>query len=154
MSIISTVIGRLTQDPDLNFSQNGKAYANFSIAVDHNRKNRQTNEWEKTGATFLRVTLWEHMAEDAAEKLRKGQRVIAQGQVVTRFYEDRDGKEGKSLEFSAQEIGPLLDKWAPKDQQPQGGGFGGGQAQSAADPWGGQPKGGGWGAPQGEEPPF
>lgn len=132
MTIQASVTGRLTGDPDLQYGQSGKARATFSIAVNHATKDQQ-GQWQDTGATFLRVTLWEHQAESAAEKLQKGMRVTARGRIETRAYQAQDGSEGKSLEMRVDDIGQALDKYPPKAQnapQPQ---------QPAADPWAAQP---------------
>lgn len=164
MSATSTVVGNITHEPDLQYGQSGKARTTFSIAVNHSRKNRQTDQWEQTGTTFYRVTLWEHQAESAAEHLRKGQRVIAFGRIETRTFQRQDGTEGTSLELNVTEIGPALNKYPPKDQQSQPGGFGSGQ-QPQPDAWSQpQPAQDGWGTPQnsqpaawddgGNEPPF
>ena len=115
MSIQASVTGRITSDPDLQFGQSGKARATFSIAVNHSAKDQQGN-WQDTGATFLRVTLWEHQAEQAAEKLQKGMRVTARGRIETRAYKAQDGTEGTSLEMRVDDIGPALDKYPPKGQ--------------------------------------
>lgn len=152
MTIQASVTGRLTGDPDLQFGQSGKARATFSIAVNHSAKDQQ-GQWQDTGATFLRVTLWEHQAESAAEKLQKGMRVTARGRIETRTYQAQDGTEGKSLEMRVDDIGQALDKYPPKGQnapQPQ---------QPAADPWAAQPatqpqSQGGWDTPQQDEVPF
>ena len=153
---ITTVIGRLTSDPELTFSQQGKAQAKFSIAENHSRKNQQTGQWEEIGATFYRVTLWEHHAEQAAEQLRKGMRVIAHGRTVTRKYTTKDGTEGTSFELNVDDIGPAIDKYPPKGQQQaaQQNNAGWGAQPPAQDPWGaGQPQGGGWDAPT-DKPAF
>ena len=152
MSIQASVTGRITGDPDLQFGQSGKARATFSIAVNHSAKDQQGN-WQDTGATFLRVTLWEHQAEQAAEKLQKGMRVTARGRIETRAYKAQDGSEGTSLEMRVDDIGPALDKYPPKGQhapqQPAQG------QQGQPDPWAAQqPAQGGWGTPQQDEVPF
>lgn len=155
MTIQASVTGRLTGDPDLQYGQSGKARATFSIAVNHATKDQQ-GQWQDSGATFLRVTLWEHQAESSAEKLQKGMRVTARGRIETRAYQAQDGTEGKSLEMRVDDIGQALDKYPPKSQQAQ-------QApqhqQPAADPWGAQPAAqpqsqGGWDTPQQDEVPF
>ena len=152
MSIQASVTGRITSDPDLQFGQSGKARATFSIAVNHSAKDQQGN-WQDTGATFLRVTLWEHQAEQAAEKLQKGMRVTARGRIETRAYKAQDGTEGTSLEMRVDDIGPALDKYPPKGQHapqqpPQA-------AQPQPDPWSTpQPAQGGWDTPAPNEPAF
>lgn len=156
MSTQSSVVGNLTNDPDLQFGQSGKARATFGIAVNHSQKDQQ-GQWQQTGTTFYRVTLWEHLAEQAAEHLRKGQRVIARGRIETRSFTNKDGQEGTSLELRVDDIGPALAKYPPRDQSQSN--FGNpGQQNPSSDPWGGQPQSqqsGGWGTgAQQDEPPF
>ncbi len=153
MTISAHIVGNLVSDPELKFTPNGKAVANTSIAVNHGRKD-DSGQWQQTGATFLRISLWGHQAEEAAEKLRKGQKVQAQGRIETRKYATQQGEERESLEMQVFEIGPVLAKFPPKDQQSSG--LSGGQQQSgwgtqpAGDTWGGTPSdGGSWGTPGG-----
>lgn len=151
MSIIASVVGRLTADPDLRFVPSGKAVANLNIAVNHRKKDQQ-GDWHDSGTTFLRVSLWEHQAEQAAEHLRKGQLVQARGRIETREYE-KDGEKRTSLELLVDDIGPVIQKYPPRDQSQSN--FGNpGQQNPSSDPWGGQPaQGGGWDAPR-DEPAF
>ena len=165
MSITAHVVGNLVSDPEIKFTPSGKAVASTSIAINHGRKD-QSGQWQDTGVTFLRISMWDHLAEEAAEKLRKGQKVQVQGRIETRAFE-KDGEQRTSLEMQVFEIGPVLAKFPPKDQRQGGqsqGGFAGGQPQSggwgqqppAQSGWGGgQPSGGGWDTPAqgGSEPP-
>lgn len=143
MSIQAAVTGRLTGDPELRFTPGGKAVAQLSIAVNHRKKN-QSGEYEDSGATFLRASLWEYQAEQAAELLRKGQLVTARGRIETRFYKTKDGTEGSSLEMQVDDIGPAIPRFAPKNSTAPastGGGWG-----SSTDSWGGDTSSGGsWG---------
>lgn len=158
MSIQASITGRLTGDPELRWTPGGKAVASLSIAVNHRRKN-QAGEYEDSGTTFLRASLWEYQAEQAADQLRKGQLVTARGRIETRTWTDKDGQQRDSLELQVDDIGAVIAKYPPKGQsQPASspGGFGG-APQSQSDPWGGQPSGGGWDTPsaaQSDSPPF
>lgn len=151
MTIQASVVGRLTSDPDLKFTQSGKAVANLTIAVNHRKKDQQGN-YQDSGATFLRVSLWEHQAEQAAEHLRKGQLVQARGRIETRQYE-KDGETRTSLEMQVDDIGQLIQKYPPRDHSQSGYGNPG-QQNPSADPWGSQPQSqqGGW--ETSDEPPF
>lgn len=147
-----TVIGNIGS-AELKFTQSGKAALNLSLAENHRRKNPQTNEWEDTGTSWYRATLWEEQAELAADQLQKGTRVIVTGTPVTRTYTTQQGEERESREILVNAIGPAIPKRKPQDQQ--GGGFGGGQAQQpAADPWGQPSSGGDWGTPSNGQPAF
>lgn len=114
-----TLIGRATADAELRFTSGGKAVATLNVADNHRRKDG--NEWVDDGTTFYRVTAWEHLAEQMAEHVKRGQRVIVVGEVRNREYE-RDGEKRRSLEIRAYEIGPALDKYPPR---------------TADDPWAG-----------------
>lgn len=153
-----TIIGNLTADPDLRFTQAGIPVASFTIASTPRRFNRQTNEWEDEEALFMRCSLWRDAAENLAESLEKGARVIAQGRLKQRSFTDREGNNRISIELDVDEIGPSV-KYATakpnKIDRRGGGGFGGGASQGG---YGGPPQGqggygygpqGGQGAPQG-----
>ena len=177
---VITVVGNITDDPELRFTPSGAAVANFTVASTPRTMNKQTNEWEDGEALFLRCSIWRQAAENVAESLQKGARVIVQGRLKARTWETREGEKRTSFEVDVDEIGPSL-KWATakvtRAQRSSGGGGygggapqGGGQPQSA--PWatsapqgGGQAgPGGAGGAPQGDpwaapgagndEPPF
>lgn len=105
-----TVIGTLVADPDLRFTPSGAAVANFTIAANARRLNKQTNEWEDGDATFLRCNLWRQAAENVAESLTRGMRVIAVGTLKQRQYE-KDGEKRSSFELEVDEVGPST-KWA------------------------------------------
>ena len=165
-----TVIGNLTADPELRFTQSGVAVASFTIASTPRKFNRQTNEWEDEEALFMRCSIWREAAEHASESLEKGSRVIAQGRLKQRSFTDREGNNRTSIELDVDEVGPSL-KYATArvqkvDRRQQGGGFGGGAPQGnvpgypqqgqqpqQGNPWGGQPQQApqqGQGAPQGQ----
>lgn len=173
---VITVVGNLTDDPELRFTPNGAAVANFTIASTPRTFNRQTSTWEDGDALFLRCSVWRQAAESVAESLQRGMRVIAQGRLRQRSYETREGEKRTVIEMEVDEIGPSLRFATAKVTRTQrsggggGGGFGGGGAQGGNDPWatpaggGGAPQGGNapagndpWGAPAGppaDEPPF
>lgn len=162
---VITVIGNLTADPELRFTPSGSAVANFTIASTPRTFDRQTNEWKDGDTLFLRASVWREAAENVAESLTKGMRVVAQGRLKMREYE-RDGQKRTSTELEVDEIGPSLKYASAKVTRTQrssngGGQPGGGNQQSApaADPWGklgGQQQNanGGWGNPGADEPPF
>jgi single-strand DNA-binding protein len=176
---VITVVGNITDDPELRFTPSGAAVANFTVASTPRTMNRQTNEWEDGEALFLRCSIWRQAAENVAESLQKGARVIVQGRLKARTWETREGEKRTSFELDVDEIGPSL-RWATakvtrasrSGGQGGGGGYSGGGGQQAGgqpDPWatsgpqgGGQQSGGGtpandpWAAPGAgnDEPPF
>jgi single-strand DNA-binding protein len=150
-----TVIGNLTDDPELKFTPSGAAVANFTVASTPRTFDRQTNEWKDGDALFLRCAAWRQMAENVAESLQKGQRVMVTGALKIRNFERQDGSKGTSVEINVEEVGPSL-KWATakvtKASRSGGGGgdMGGGQG-GGANPWSQQPAAGsaqGGAAPQ------
>jgi single-strand DNA-binding protein len=177
---IITVVGNLTDDPELRFTPSGAAVANFTVASTPRTFDKNSNEWVDGEAMFLRCSIWRQAAENVAESLQRGMRVVVQGRLKARSYEDREGQKRTVFEIEVDEIGPSLKFATAKvnrtSRQGGGGGYsGGGQAAGASqggqsspadDPWatpapaGGQ--GGGnaaadpWGAPgvANEEPPF
>jgi single-strand DNA-binding protein len=158
---IITVVGNLTADPELRFTPSGAAVASFTIASTPRTFDRNTNEWKDGEALFLRCSLWRQAAENAAESLTRGMRVIAQGRLQQRSYETREGEKRTVIELQVDEIGPSL-KYASakvnRTQRGSGGGFGasgseGGSAAPADDPWGSAPPAGGGGGFS-DEPPF
>ena len=161
-----TVIGNLTADPELRFTQSGVAVANFTIASTPRTFDKQRNEWVDGEALFLRSTIWRDAAENVAESLEKGSRVIAQGRLVQRSFTDREGNNRTSIELDVDEIGPGLryatarvtkvDRRQGGGRAPlgasQGGSWGGGGygGQQGGDPWAGA----GGGSDDYSEPPF
>ena len=106
---IVTIVGNLTSDPELRYTQNGVAVANFTIASTPRTFDRASNEWKDGEALFLRSSVWKEFAENVAATLTKGSRVIAQGRLKQRSYEDRkSGEKRTSIEFEIDEIGPSL----------------------------------------------
>ncbi|RCS81832.1 single-stranded DNA-binding protein [Brachybacterium alimentarium] len=159
-----TVVGNLTADPELRFTQAGIAVANFTIASTPRRFDKQRNEYVDEEALFLRSTIWRDAAENVAESLEKGSRVVAQGNLVQRAFTDRDGNNRTSYELNVVEIGPSLKYATAKpnkvQRNQQGGGFGGGAPQGQQGGYGGAPQGGygqpaqggGYGPPQSNAP--
>jgi single-strand DNA-binding protein len=157
---IITVVGNLTADPELRFTPSGAAVASFTIASTPRTFDRNTSEWKDGEALFLRCSLWRQAAENAAESLTRGMRVIAQGRLQQRSYETREGEKRTVIELQVDEIGPSLKYASAKVNRTQrgsgGGGFGasgtegGGASAPADDPWGSAPPAGG----TSEEPPF
>ena len=105
---VITVVGNLTDDPELRFTPSGAAVANFRIASTPRNLNRQTNEWEDGEALFLSCSIWRQAAENVAESLQKGMRVVVQGRLKSRSYETREGEKRTVVELQVEEIGPSL----------------------------------------------
>lgn len=105
---IITVVGNLTADPELRYTQNGKPVANLTIASTPRNFDRQSNEWKDGEALFMRASAWGEMAEHVAGSITKGTRVIAQGRLRQRSYKDREGNDRTSIELEIDEIGPSL----------------------------------------------
>lgn len=147
---VITVIGNLTADPELRFTQSGVAVASFTIASTPRKFNRQTNEWEDEEAMFLRCSIWRDAAENVSESLEKGSRVIAQGRLKQRSFTDRDGNQRTSIELDVDEVGPSMKYAVARPQKvDRRGGFGGGAPQGGYAPQGNVP-----GYPQqGQQPP-
>ena len=181
---IITVVGNLTDDPELRFTPSGAAVANFTVASTPRTFDKNSNEWVDQEAMFLRCSIWRQAAENVAESLQRGMRVVVQGRLKARTYETREGEKRTVFEIEVDEIGPSLKFATAKvnrtSRQGGGGGYsggggqgpqgGGGQSGPADDPWAtpaqapaaGGPAAGGaadpWGAPgvggASEEPPF
>lgn len=105
---IITVVGNLTADPELRYTQNGLPVANFTIASTPRTFDRQANEWKDGEALFLRASVWREFAEHVAGSLVKGSRVIATGRLKQRTYQDREGNNRQAIELEVDEIGPSL----------------------------------------------
>ena len=158
---VITVIGNLTGDPELRFTPSGAAVANFTVASTPRTFDRQTNEWKDGETLFLRCSIWREAAENVAESLTKGMRVIVQGRLVQRSYETREGEKRTVVELQVDEVGPSLRYASAKVTRAQrsgGGGFGGGGGGGGGgaaggfdnDPWATPAPGGG----ASDEPPF
>ena len=137
---VITVVGNLTADPELRYTQNGLPVANFTIASTPRTFDRQANEWKDGEALFLRASCWRDFAEHVAGSLTKGSRVIATGRLKQRSYDDRDGNKRTAIELEVDEIGPSL-RYATaqvtRTSGGSGGGAGGGRPQGAVadEPW-------------------
>ena len=172
---IITVVGNLTADPELRYTQNGLPVANFTIASTPRNFDRQANEWKDGEALFLRASVWREFAEHVAGSLTKGSRVIATGRLKQRSYETKEGEKRTAIELEVDEIGPSLRYATAQVTRAasgggQGGGYGGGQSrgQVADQPWstpgsqnaggnaGGAGSGDAWAAPgaYGDDTPF
>lgn len=161
---IITVVGNLTADPELRFTPSGAAVANFTVASTPRQFDRQSGEWKDGEALFLRCNIWRQAAENVAETLTRGARVIVQGRLKQRSFETKEGEKRTVVELEVDEIGPSLRYATAKVNKVSrgggGGGFGGGGAAAPAgagapadDPWGSAPPAGGGGGFS-DEPPF
>lgn len=152
---VITVVGNLTNDPELRFTPSGSAVANFTIASTPRTFDKQSNEWKDGETLFLRASIWREAAGNVAETLTKGMRVIASGALKSRSYE-KDGEKRTVIEFEVDEIGPSLKYASAKVERTQRSGNTSQPAQApAAGGWGGQASGG-WGNGPGNqsEAPF
>jgi single-strand DNA-binding protein len=160
-----TVIGNLTDDPELRFTPSGAAVAKFRVASTPRFLDRQTNEWKDGEPLFLACNIWRQAAENVAESLQRGARVIVTGRLRQRSYETREGEKRTVMELEVDEIGPSLRYATAKVQKmsrSSGGGFGsgggnggsgGGAGSAFDDPWASAVPAGGP-ATYDEEPPF
>ena len=127
---IITVVGNLTDDPELRFTPSGAAVANFSVASTPRNFDKNTNEWVDGEAMFLRCSIWRQAAENVAESLQRGMRVVVQGRLKARTYETREGEKRTVFEIEVDEIGPSLKFATAKvnrtSRQGGGGGYSGG----------------------------
>jgi single-strand DNA-binding protein len=157
---VITVVGNLVDDPELRFTPSGAAVANFRIASTPRTFDRQTNEWKDGEALFLSCSVWRQAAENVAESLQKGMRVVIQGRLKQRSYETREGEKRTVVELEVEEVGPSLKYATAKVARVQrsggGGGYSGGGSSGGGgdDPWASSPaqggsSGGGQTAPQG-----
>ena len=170
---VITIIGNLTADPELRFTPSGAAVANFTVASTPRMFDRQSNEWKDGETLFMRCSVWRDAAENVAESLQRGMRVIVSGRLKSRSYETKEGEKRTVVELDVDEIGPSLRSATAKVKQDpawtaeasaaqQGGGWSGGGQQQGGDRgqpvpvavravWSGQQGGqqGGWGQPAG-----
>jgi single-strand DNA-binding protein len=164
-----TIIGNLTNDPELRFTPSGAAVANFTVASTPRQFDRQSNEWKDGETLFMRCSVWRDAAENVAESLQRGSRVIVTGRLKSRSYETKEGEKRTVVELEVDELGPSLRYATAKVNKTSrggggggggfgggggggygggggGGGFGGGgQSGPADDPWATGPSGGGAG---------
>jgi len=162
-----TVVGNLTADPELRFTPSGAAVANFTVASTPRIYDRQSGEWKDGEALFLRCNIWREAAENVAESLTRGSRVIVTGRLKQRSFETREGEKRTVVEVEVDEIGPSLRYATAKVNKASrggsSGGFGSGARQSGNqsnsggqptdDPWGSAPASGSFGGSD-DEPPF
>jgi single-strand DNA-binding protein len=160
---IITVVGNLTADPELRFTPSGAAVANFTVASTPRTFDRQTGEWKDGEALFLRCNIWRQAAENVAESLTRGMRVVVQGRLRQRSFETKEGEKRTVIEMEVDEVGPSLRYATAKVNKVSrggsggGGGYGGsgsgsGSGAPADDPWGSAPPAGSGGFS--DEPPF
>ena len=153
---IITVVGNLTADPELRFTPSGAAVANFTVASTPRTFDRQTQEWKDGDALFLRCNVWRQAAENVAESLTRGARVVVSGRLKQRSFETKEGEKRTVVELEVDEVGPSLRYATAKVTKASrgtggggGGGFGGsGSSGGSDDPWS-TPA-----APSTDEPPF
>jgi single-strand DNA-binding protein len=162
---VITIIGNITGDPELRFTPSGAAVANFTVASTPRAFDRQSNEWKDGETLFMRCSVWRDAAENVAESLQRGTRVIVSGRLKSRSSETKEGEKRTVIEMEVDEVGPSLRYATAKVNKTQrgggGGGFGGGGQQGGGwggqqgggqqqdDPWATGPSGGQQGAPQG-----
>jgi single-strand DNA-binding protein len=167
---VITVIGNLTSDPELRFTPSGAAVANFTVASTPRTLDKQSGEWKDGEALFLRCNIWRQAAENVAESLTRGARVVVQGRLKQRSFETKEGEKRTVVELEVDEIGPSLRYATAKvNKVSRGGGGdfgggggggnrggGGGGGMPADDPWGSAPaaSSGGGGGGFSDEPPF
>ena len=156
---VVTLVGNLVDDPELRFTPSGAAVANFRIASTPRTYDRQTGEWKDGESLFLSCSVWRQAAENVAESLQRGMRVIVQGRLKSRSYDDREGNKRTVFEIDVDEVGPSLRSATAKVTRAMrsgpggeggGGGFGGGGGGFGGG--GGGNQGGGFGGGQGAAP--
>ena len=168
---IITLVGNLTADPELRFTPSGAPVANFTVASTPRTFDRASNEWKDGDALFLNCAVWRQAAENVAESLTKGMRVIVQGRLRQRSYETREGEKRTVVELEVDEVGPALKYASAKVTRNAGGGGGNysgggggggysGGGSSGGSDWNRGNSGSGsagadpWAGAQSEEPPF
>src|SRR4051794_16580620 len=158
---VITIIGNLTNDPELRFTPSGAAVANFPVASTPRTFDRQSNEWKDGETLFMRCSVWREAAENVAESLTRGTRVIVSGRLRSRTYDTKEGEKRTVVELEVDEVGPSLryatTKVSKTSRGGGGGGFGGGGGNGGSGGgFGGGGNagggGGGYGSPQGGSP--
>mgnify|MGYP002631669058 FL=1 len=157
-----TMIGNLVDDPELRFTPSGAAVAKFRVASTPRYLDKTTNEWKDGESLFLQCQIWRQAAENVAESLTKGMRVILSGRLKQRSYETKEGEKRTVFEVEVDEVGPSLRNATAKVTRTQRAAGGGAAAPAAVDsfnddPWAAastSPAGGGWGTSTTDEPPF
>ncbi len=166
---IITVVGNLTADPELRFTASGAAVANFTVASTPRTFDRASGEFKDGEALFLRCNIWRQAAENVAESLTRGSRVVVTGRLKQRSFDTKEGEKRTVIELEVDEIGPSLRYATAKVNRVNrpagggggggggtgggGGGYGGGGSGPADDPWASAPPAGGGGG-YSDEPPF
>ena len=162
---IITVVGNLTADPELRFTASGAAVANFTVASTPRTFDRASSEWKDGEALFLRCNIWRQAAENVAESLTRGSRVVVTGRLKQRSFDTKEGEKRTVIELEVDEIGPSLRYATAKVNRVNrpggggqgggggGGGYGGSGSGPADDPWASAPPAGGGGG-YSDEPPF
>lgn len=156
---VITVVGNLTADPELRFTPSGAAVANFTVASTPRTLDRQSGEWKDGDALFMRCNVWRQAAENVAETLTRGMRVMVSGRLRQRSFETREGEKRTIVELEVDEVGPSLKYATAKvnkvNRGSGSGGFGGSPSASGPsdDPWGSAPPAGSAPAAD-DEPPF
>lgn len=170
---VITVVGNLTNDPELRFTPSGAAVANFTVASTPRQFDRNSNEWKDSETLFMRCSVWRDAAENVAESLQRGARVIVTGRLKSRTFDTKEGEKRTVMELDVDEVGPSLRYANAKVNKTSrgGGSFSGGSSggsgggsggQAQDDPWATGPSGGGsqgasgggWGAGSQDDPPF
>ncbi len=150
-----TVVGNLTADPELRFTPSGAAVANFTVASTPRTFDRQSNEWKDGETLFMRCSIWRDSAENVAESLHRGTRVIVTGRLKSRSYETKEGEKRTVIELDVDEVGPSLRYASAKVTKAERGGSGGGFGGQGGGGFGGQqndPWATGGSAPSGGQP--
>src|SRR5436305_14654958 len=124
------IVGNLTRDAGLRYTPDGAALVKFGVAVSRRFKDDATGQWKDAETSFFDVTAWRQLAENVAESLAQGSRVVVVGRLRTNSWETPEGEKRSTIEIEAEEVGPSL-KWATAKIEKQGGGFGRGDWQSA-----------------------
>jgi len=150
-----TFIGNLTSDPELRFTPSGVAVANFTVACTPRNFDKNTNEWKDGETTFLRCQVWRTYAENVAESLTRGTRVVVTGRLRQRNYETKEGEKRTSIDIDVDDVGPVLRNATAKISKNAANSAAGGRPADSGseDPWASQAPATAWGAPT-EEPPF
>ena len=155
-----TLVGNLVDDPELRFTPSGAAVAKFRVASTNRFFDKNTNEWKDGDSLFLQCNIWRQAAENVAESLTKGMRVIVTGRLKQRSYETKEGEKRTVFEVEVDEVGPSLRNATAKVTRTQRAGGTSGSAPATDfndDPWAAastSPVGGGWGSSTTDEPPF
>ncbi|WP_432512792.1 single-stranded DNA-binding protein [Kineococcus sp. SYSU DK001] len=165
---VITLIGNLTNDPELRFTPSGAAVANFTVASTPRTFDRQSNEWKDGETLFMRCAIWREAAENVAESLTRGTRVVVTGRLQSRTFDTKEGEKRTVIEMQVDEVGPSLRYATAKVNKTSrgggggGGGFGGGGGgfSGGGNGGGNAGGGGGWGggsgggAPQQQDDPW